>query len=182
MSFANLLGDLAGDLIRGRTNTMSRRLTNYMATAAKSGITAGATAAQKKMAERAAEAEKEAAEEAARVPDNEAWVLLLAMIAAAGADGEIDATEKESIMGKAARAELDEADTKKLEEALAKPLSAEEVAALCTSPAQKEQAYAMALTSIEVDTIAEKQFLEKLKGALGISEDVAKELEGDLLD
>ena len=182
MSFANLLGDLASDLIRGRTHTMSRRITNYMATAAKTGIKAGADAAQKKMAERAKEAEEEAAQEAARIPDNEAWVLLLAMIAAAGADGEVDATEKQSILDKAARAELDEADTKKLEEALAKPLSAEEVAAMCTSPAQKEQAYAMALTSIEVDTGAEKQFLTKFKEALGISEDVAKELEGDLLD
>ena len=84
--------------------------------------------------------------------------------------------------GKAERAELSEADTKKLEEALAKPLSAEEVAGMCTSAAQKEQAYAMALTAIEVDTVAEKQYLVKFKEALGITPEVAKELDGDLLD
>lgn len=182
MSFANLLGDLVGDMIRGRTTTMQYRLRNYMAEAAKSGIKAGADAAQKHAAKKAEDAKAEADKEAARVPDNEAWVLLLAMIAAAGADGDVDATEKQSIMGKAERAQLSEADTKKLEEALAKPLSAEEVAAMCTTQAQKEQAYAMALTAIEVDTVAEKQFLRKFKEALGLSDEVAKELEGDLLD
>ena len=93
-------------------------------------------------------------------------LLVQAMIAAAAADGAIDAQERARILARAADGGHD-ADTQAfLERELAAPRTLEQIVA-AARPALAADVYAAALIAISADTEAERAYLDRL--ALGLS-------------
>ena len=104
----------------------------------------------------------------------EAVLLVQTMIAAAHADGLIDAEERARIVARAGESGLD-ADTRMfLEAQLASPPSPDELAAR-TRPDQVDEVYAAALLAIRIDSEDERRFLAAFAQKLGM--DPARQLE-----
>lgn len=182
MSFADLLGDLAGDFIRGNTRTAQYRLKNYLSKAAKQGIKAGVERAQKgppPVPGQAPGAPPPVPGGAADA-ENTAWILLRAMISAAASDGTIDDSEQDRILSKAAAVDLPQEDVKKIQDEMAAPLSPEAVAQLARTPTEREQVYLVSMNAIEVDSPAERIHLERLAKALGMDIATVTRLESEL--
>lgn len=102
---------------------------------------------------------------ASAVMEEQAKLMIRAMIQAAKADGEIDAAERAAILDHLGGASEEEMAFVQAE------LEAEiDVAALAASAGEsaKAQVYAAALMAISVDTEAEKQYLANLAAALGL--------------
>lgn len=99
----------------------------------------------------------------------EAVLLVQTMIAAAEADGLVDAGERHRILARADEAGLDPSTRVFLEAQLAKPPTVDEIAAR-TRPDQVDEVYAAALLAIQVDSEGERRFLANLARALGLDE------------
>lgn len=108
----------------------------------------------------------------ARLPldQADAVVLVRAMIAAAAADGVIDAGERQRILSRAATAGVDAETFAFLEAELAVPKSANDLGAM-TRPGLTRDAYAAAAVAIDLDSDAERRFLQTLGQALGLNDD-----------
>lgn len=104
-------------------------------------------------------------------PDQADAVLLVrAMIAAAAADGVIDAGERQRVLQRASTAGVDAETFAFLEAELAVPKSADDIGAM-TRPGLTREAYAAAALAIDLDTESERRFLQTLGNALGLGED-----------
>lgn len=99
----------------------------------------------------------------------EAVLLVQAMIAAAEADGLVDAEERQRILARADEAGLDPSTRLFLESQLAKPPTVGELAAR-TRPDQVDEVYAAALLAIQIDSEGERRFLASLARALGLDD------------
>ncbi|MEN9059895.1 DUF533 domain-containing protein [Ponticoccus litoralis] len=97
-----------------------------------------------------------------------AALMLRAMIQAAKADGEIDASERAKIL-ETVGADADAADKAFIEEQLAAPVDPEALAA-DTPEAQRMQVYSASLMTIRVDTQAEAKHLDRLARAMALDE------------
>lgn len=95
-------------------------------------------------------------------------LLIRAMIAAANADGHIDANERETILARARDAGLDGETLAFLEGEIAKPQTLQQVIANA-KPELAADTYAAASLAITIDTDAERRWLDAL--ALGIGLD-----------
>lgn len=93
--------------------------------------------------------------------------LIRAMIAAANADGLIDAQERSGILERAMEAGLDPATQQFLMAELRAPASLEDIIA-ATRPELRLETYAAALLAIDVDTDAERAWLDRLAAALAL--------------
>jgi uncharacterized membrane protein YebE (DUF533 family) len=93
--------------------------------------------------------------------------LIRAMIAAAHADGLIDAEERAQILERALEAGLDATTREFLKAELRQPASLEQIVA-ATAPHLKLETYAAALVAISIDTDAERAWLDRLATALGL--------------
>lgn len=113
--------------------------------------------------------------------EKEAVLLVRAMIAAASADGQIDADEREAILGSLQEAQLGADEQNFVLREMLKPCSVDELVAGVASPELAEQVYAAAVCAIEVDTDAEKAFLESLRKGLRIDVLRAQAIEDDAL-
>lgn len=91
--------------------------------------------------------------------------LLRVMIAAANADGAIDATERAGLLDRAREAGLDDEDLAGLEHEIASPLELEPLLRL-TPPDLREEAYVAALLAIDADHPHEHAFLDALASGL----------------
>lgn len=107
-----------------------------------------------------------ASEDSARMAD--AAHLIRSMIAAAQADGQIDAEERAGILERALDAGLDASTQQFLMAELRAPATLEQIVA-ATRPALRLETYAAALLAIQVDTEAERAWLDRLAAALGLS-------------
>jgi uncharacterized membrane protein YebE (DUF533 family) len=96
--------------------------------------------------------------------------LLRAMIAAAHADGAIDAKERQDMVARGREAGLGEEDLAALDKEIGSPLSVEQLV-LQTPEELRQQAYVAALIAIDVDTAAEHSFLATLADGLRIDAD-----------
>lgn len=107
-----------------------------------------------------------------RLPQDQADAVLLvrAMIAAAAADGVIDAGERQRILQRAATAGVDAETFAFLEAELAVPKTANDIGAM-TRPGLTREAYAAAALAIDLDTESERRFLQTLGNALGLGDD-----------
>lgn len=105
-------------------------------------------------------------EDSARMAD--AAHLIRSMIAAAHADGLIDAEERAGILERALDAGLDASTQQFLMAELRAPATLEQIVA-ATRPALRLETYAAALLAIQVDTEAERAWLDRLAAALGLS-------------
>jgi uncharacterized membrane protein YebE (DUF533 family) len=90
------------------------------------------------------------------------------MIASAHADGSLDATERGRIMTRFEGAGLTGEERDFILSELDAPRSAGEIAAAAGSPAAAAQVYAVSLLAVDVDTEAERLYLQELRRALGL--------------
>jgi uncharacterized membrane protein YebE (DUF533 family) len=89
------------------------------------------------------------------------------MIAAAAADGAIDADERNAILARAASTRLDADARAFLERELAAPKTLEQIVA-ATRPPIAADVYAASAYAISVDTPAERHYLDRLATGLGL--------------
>lgn len=100
--------------------------------------------------------------------EENAKLMIRAMIQAAKADGEIDADEKKRILDYLG--DLEPEEKAFVEAELAKPVDVNALA-LDTGQQAKAQVYAMSAMAIRVDTQSEVSYLDGLASALGLSDE-----------
>ena len=99
------------------------------------------------------------------------------MIAAAAADGRIDANERQKIVGGLQQAGMNEAAQQFLTSEINNPATVEYLAAAASSPQDAVQIYTAARIAIDVDSNAEHEFLQRLASALDIDDDLAVQVD-----
>ncbi|MBZ0258067.1 tellurite resistance TerB family protein [bacterium] len=110
----------------------------------------------------------------------QALLLIRAMIAAANADGAIDAGERNQIVGRLKEAGLSSDDRNFILNEFLNPPSLDDIVKQIDSPELAKQAYAVSLFAIEVDTEAEKQYMDQLAIKLSLNEQDVKQIEDEL--
>jgi len=121
--------------------------------------------------------EQRAAPEAA-VDDPKALLLIRAMVAAAAADGVIDADERRRIIGRAEDAGAGPEERRLLERELAAPQSIDTLVRDVRDPETAEQVFLASTLAIEADTPAERSYLQYLAARLNLDPQRAQELQG----
>jgi len=102
--------------------------------------------------------------------------LIRAMIAAAKADGEIDAVEGKRLFGQMDRLELDAEERAFLLQELSKPVDLDGIVAAAKTPELAAEIYAASLMAIDVSNQAESAFLQLLASRLGLEPGLVAEL------
>jgi uncharacterized membrane protein YebE (DUF533 family) len=111
-------------------------------------------------------------------PANEHAILLLrAMIAAALADGRIDAEERERIVGRLSDAGLGAEERQFLDREIATPWSPQQFAAAGATPEVRSEIYLASAIAIEADTAAEQAYLRYLAATLGLEDGLVAHLD-----
>lgn len=100
--------------------------------------------------------------------DAAALSIIVAMIAAAKADGHVDADERKKILGKLSENGLTAEEQAFLDRELAAPLDFNKVVDSATSPEHGIQLYAASLLAITPDQPAERAYLDMLAARLGL--------------
>ncbi len=106
-----------------------------------------------------------------------ALCLIRVMIAAAHADGHLDEAEEKAILDRLQGAECESEEKMFLIQELHQPKDVAELAAGIQDPAQAQMIYAMAVAAIEVDTTAERTWLDELGTRLGLSVEIRNFIE-----
>ncbi len=111
-----------------------------------------------------------------------AVLLIRAMIAAAHADGQIDEIERRRIFERLQGCQLSEEERRFLDQELAAPADLETIADQVQTRRMAEEVYAASLLAIDVDTEAEKRYLQALAERIGLDpetvERIHRKLEG----
>ena len=97
-----------------------------------------------------------------------ALTLIRAMIAAAKADGHIDAAERANIMDKVHAVDLGSEAEAFIANELANPLDIDDLVAAARTEEQKVELYTATRLTIDPDTRAERGYLDLLAGRLGL--------------
>ncbi|KAA2236504.1 tellurite resistance TerB family protein [Salinarimonas soli] len=111
------------------------------------------------------------------VSDDDAVLLVRAMVAAASADGIVDQAERSRIISGLQQAGLDPDATGFLERELSQPADVEELAAGITDPDKAAQVYTAARLAIDPDTLQEREFLRRLQEALDLEDDLVAHID-----
>ncbi len=106
--------------------------------------------------------------------------LILAMIAAANADGHVDAAEQKAIFEAVDRAGLAGDEKAFVLDALRSPPGAREIAARAASTEQASQLWLAARIAIDPDHPAERAWLDDLAQAAGLPADLVAHLESQI--
>ena len=99
-----------------------------------------------------------------------ALLALRAMVNAAKADGQVDGSEMQGIGGRLEQAGADQEARDFVIAELQKPLDLEGLTREVHSPEVAAEVYAASLLAIEVDTAAERDYLRRLAGRLGLDD------------
>ena len=110
------------------------------------------------------------------VDDRRARLLIRAMIAAASADGQIDADERERMTGRLEEAGADREDKELLERELRSPVALDAVVREVDGPELAEQVYVVSALAINADTDAERAYLQYLAARLKLDPAKVEEL------
>ena len=111
--------------------------------------------------------------------EQHAELIVKAMINAAKADGKIDPGEVKRIVGKLQEDGIQEGDQQYLIAEMQKPMETEQLIAAAQGRQDvAAQIYAASLLAIEVDTPAEKAYLEQLATGLGLAPEVTQQIRG----
>jgi uncharacterized membrane protein YebE (DUF533 family) len=102
--------------------------------------------------------------------------LVRAMIAAAKADGKIDAEEKEAIFGKLEAMNLSSEEKAWVFDELSSPLDINAVVARADTPEHAAEIYAASLVAITADTAAERAYLDALASKLRLEPGLVAEI------
>ena len=129
-----------------------------------------------------ADATPEAGEAAAfqDVPEDEARLMLRAMVAATVADGLVDAAERRRLDEAVAAAGIDRDGRAWLERELSNPAEIDEIADAVDDSDSAARIYAAAALAIDLDTMQERQFLKMLAEALDVPSEAAARVEREL--
>ena len=100
--------------------------------------------------------------------NEEALLLIRAMIAAANADHAVDDVERQTILEKITASGLGAEERDFIEQELTKPLDLRSLVAQVKSPELAEQVYAASVLALEVDSDAERNYLHRLASALNL--------------
>ena len=111
---------------------------------------------------------------------SEALLLVRAMIAAANADHELDEEERQRILEALEEADAGGEEKAFLRRELEEPIDLATLAAGATSRELAEQIYLASCLAIEIDTRAERNYLDRLARRLDIAPQRAAELEATL--
>lgn len=109
--------------------------------------------------------------------DAHALLLLRAMIAAALSDGQIDAKERELILGRLAALGVSTEEQQFLEGEIAAPWSPQQFAAAGTTPELRSEIYLASAIAVEADTPAEQAYLRYLAATLSLENSLVQHLE-----
>lgn len=96
-------------------------------------------------------------------------LLIRAMIAAANADGVLDDTERSRIFSQLEGVGLTEEEKDFLCTEFDAPWSLQNIAAAVSSPSVSAQVFTVSLLAVDVDTHAERDYLDSLRQAVGLS-------------
>ncbi|MEO1207211.1 MAG: tellurite resistance TerB family protein [Pseudomonadota bacterium] len=110
------------------------------------------------------------------VSNDDAALYIRTMLAAAAADGRVDADEQQRIIGSLEQAGLDDGAEEFIANALNNPISIDEIASQVGSKEQAVQVYTAARIAIDPDTYGEKAFLSDLAARLGIEPELASHI------
>jgi len=103
--------------------------------------------------------------------ENEAGLIIRAMINAAKADGEIDPEEMQRIVGKLEEDGIDDEERQQLQDEIKKPFDLDGlVVAVGNNSQLAAQVYIASLLAIEIDTDEERQYIQQLATGLGLSD------------
>ena len=108
--------------------------------------------------------------------DQKALLLIRAMIAAANADGQITAVERQRILGKLDEAGADADDRRTVEQELQQPRSLDALLRDVTDPETAEQVYLASEMAIDTGSPAEKSYLQSRGARLNLPDDRVQEL------
>jgi len=111
------------------------------------------------------------------VTHDQATTLIRAMIAAAAADGRIDAQERQKILGGLQQGGLDAAAQQFLANEIRNPATVDDLAEAVSSKEEAVQIYTAARITIADDDVDEHEFLVDLAERLGIDEALATHIE-----
>ena len=114
------------------------------------------------------------------VNEDEAYVMLRAMVAATMADGLMDAAERARLHKALETAKVGAADRAWLDKEMANPANVDQLAARVTGPEQAARIYAAARIAIDPDTMQERQFLKMLAEALDVPSEAVTRLDQEL--
>ena len=110
--------------------------------------------------------------------NNDAEIILIAMIDAAKADGQVDPDELTRIMNTMKSSGIGQEGMNYVIQKLQGPMeTAKIVAAVKGRPDLAAQVYSASLMAIDVDTDAERNYLNKLAKAMGLSPAVVQNIE-----
>ena len=111
--------------------------------------------------------------------ESKAMVILKAMINAAKADGQIDAAERQRILGKLEEAGADAEAREFVQAEMQRPFDVDGLPEV-PNPQTAVEVYAASLLAIEVDTPAEREYLRRLAQGLGLEESIVQRLHAAL--
>jgi len=114
-----------------------------------------------------------------RLDDNRSLAVLRAMIAAAKADGHIDAAEQQRIFDKLDEAQLDAEAKAFVVDELRRPLDIEAVVAGGGSPESAAEIYAASLLAVDPDEPAEQAYLAMLAARLKLEPGLKASIEAE---
>ncbi|WP_112335180.1 tellurite resistance TerB family protein [Rhizobium sp. BK312] len=103
--------------------------------------------------------------------------LVRAMIAAARADGHIDDTERQRILGKVQEAGVGAEAEAFFQRELANPVDLDAIVASAKTEEQRVQVYTASRLAIEPDSRAERGYLDLLAGRLGLADALVDHIE-----
>lgn len=98
--------------------------------------------------------------------------LIQVMIAATHADGVMDQAEERSVLDKLRGAELSQEEKMFLLDELHQPKSVEALTAGINNPSVAKTMYMLAVAAVEIDTEAERAWLDQLARKLGLSKEI----------
>ena len=101
-----------------------------------------------------------------------ATLTVQAMINAAKADGHIDATETERLVGKMREDGVTEEEQRFVMEEMRKPMDTDAIVRAVPNQQVAAQLYAASLMAIKVDTAAEKRYMQEFAAKLGLDQQV----------
>lgn len=100
------------------------------------------------------------------ISNDTAALLIRAMLASAAADGRVDASEEQKIIGSLSQAGLGQEAEAFIQNALRNPATPAELAAAVRTPEEALQVFTAARIAVDIDTVEERTFLVELAAAL----------------
>ena len=121
---------------------------------------------------------REYAQPSPQQQNNDAEIILLAMIDAAKSDGQVDPAELSKIMNTMKSSGIGQEGMNYVIQKLQGPMETERIVAAVQGRLElAAQVYSASLMAIEVDTDAERRYLDKLAKAMGLSPAVVQNIE-----